>query len=61
MDVSGELTDTCVIALLDKFLAAHQLLRVFSVLELAVELRIPGLNDYVRKIQNSPNILEDKR
>ncbi len=59
--VTGELTDSCINALLENFLEASQLDRVFRVLELAVEIRLPSIGDYVRKLQEHPSLDAEKR
>jgi hypothetical protein len=57
----GELTDSCINALLDKFFDASQIDRVFSVLELAIQLRLPSLPDFVIKLEQHPGLESEKR
>ena len=59
--VPGELTEACVAAMMDKFLEASQFDRVFSMIELAVNLQMQVLSRIIKKLDNHPRIDEDKR
>lgn len=59
--VPGELTAHCLSQMLESFAEADQIDRVFSVLELAVLVRLPELRRFLSRLEGNKKLDQEKR